>query len=135
MGGLWGPLGERWVVRGELWGSKMSHHVTGQVGQMVAGGCLRGWPIRWQPSRRGRGFDAEFRIFLADLGELGVNGVELGGDSHYARDSGADNGEDCAFAGGYGLECVRGEVLNQVGVQLKAFSGLGEEFCKEGERG
>jgi len=80
-------------------------------------------------------FDAEFLIFLADIGELGVNWVQLGGDGHYSRDGGAENGEDGAFTGGDGLECVRGEVLNQVGVQLKAVSGLGEDFCQEGERG
>jgi len=80
-------------------------------------------------------FDAEFLIFFADFRELGVDGVQLGGDGHYARDGGAENGEDGAFAGGYGLKCVRGEVLNQVKVQLKAVSGRGEDLCQEGERG
>jgi len=57
----------------------------------------------------------------------------LGGDSHYARDGSVEDGEDGAFAGGYGLECVRGEVLNQVTVQLKAVSGHGESFRQEGK--
>ena len=61
---------------------------------------------------------AELLIFLADLRELGVDEVQLGGDGQYASDSGADDGEDGAFAGGYGLDCVRGEVLKQVRVQL-----------------
>jgi len=76
--------------------------------------------------------DAEFLIFLADFRALGADGVQLGGDAHNARDGGAENGEDGAFAGGYSLKCVRGEVLDQVGVQLKAVSGLGEDLCQEG---
>ena len=35
----------------------------------------------------------------------------------------------------YLLECVGGVVLNQVGIQLKAVPGLGEDCCQEGERG
>ena len=63
-------------------------------------------------------------IFLADFRELGVDGAQLGGDGHYARDGGADNGEDGPLACRYGLECVRGEVLDQVRVQLEAVSGF-----------
>ena len=52
-------------------------------------------------------FDTELLVFLADLRELVTDGIQLGGDSHYARDGGAKNGEDGPFASGYGLECVR----------------------------
>ena len=68
-------------------------------------------------------FAAEPLVFLADLRELGIDGIQLGGDGHYARDGGAKNGEDGPFASGYCLECVRGEVLDQVAVQLEAVSG------------
>jgi len=80
-------------------------------------------------------FDAEFLIFLADFRELGVERVQLGGVGHYARDGGAENREGGAFGGCYGLKYVRGEVLNQVRVQLKALSSLSEDLCQEGERG
>jgi len=39
-------------------------------------------------------------ISLADFRELGVDGVQQGGDSHHAGDGGAENGEDGAFPGG-----------------------------------
>ena len=61
-------------------------------------------------------FGAEFLIFLAEFRELGLDGVKLGGDGHYARDGGAENGDDGPLAYRYGLEGVRGEVLNQDGV-------------------
>ena len=80
-------------------------------------------------------FDAEFLILPAGFRALGVDGVPFSGDGHYARDGGAENGEDGAFAGGYGLKCVRGEVLKQVRVQLEALSGLGDDLCEEGEGG
>jgi len=39
---------------------------------------------------------AKLLISLVDLRELGVDGVQLGGDGHYARlgDDGAENGEN-----------------------------------------
>jgi len=43
-------------------------------------------------------------------------------DGHYAGDGGAEDGEAGPFACGYGLESERGEVLDQVGVQLEAVS-------------
>jgi len=71
---------------------------------------------------------AQVLILLGDLRELGCDRIQLGGDSHYARDGGTGDRDDGDFAGGYGLECVSGEVLNQVGVQLKAVSGVCETF-------
>jgi len=59
----------------------------------------------------------------------------LGGDDHYARDYCTEDGEDRLFTSGSGLEWMRGEVLHQVGVHLKAVPGLGEDFCKKGKRG
>jgi len=70
-----------------------------------------------------------------DLRELGGDGVQLGSDSCYARPFGTEDVEDRACAGGYCLECLRGEVLNQVGVHLKAVPGRGEDSRQEGERG
>ena len=67
-------------------------------------------------------------VFLADLGELGGDGFQFGGDRHRARNGGAEDGEDGAFTGGYCLECGRGEVLKHVGVQLEAVPGVGETF-------
>ena len=61
-------------------------------------------------------FDAEFLVFLADFGKLGVDGVQLGGDGNYARDGCTEDGEDGTFTGSDGLEWVRGKVLDQVGV-------------------
>jgi len=77
---------------------------------------------------------AKLLIFLADLRELGGDGVQLGGDSYYARDGGTEDREDGAFASSYGLEYVRGEVVNQVGVWLKAVPGLGENFRQKSQR-
>jgi len=78
---------------------------------------------------------AELMVFLADFDELGGDGFEWGGDDYYARDGGTPNGEDGAFTSDNGLECVRGEVLDQVGVQLKAVPGFREDYCQEGEGG
>ena len=78
---------------------------------------------------------AEILIVHADLGELGVDGVDMGGNSYYSRDGGTEDGEDGAFAGSYCLEWVRGEDLNQGGVELKAVPVLRENFRQEGERG
>ena len=54
-GGRWGGLGVWGGLRGELWGSWMTRDMTGHAGRIVAGGCLRGWLIRWRPSKTGRG--------------------------------------------------------------------------------
>jgi len=59
----------------------------------------------------------------------------LSGDGHDARNCGIEDGEDGSFTGGDGLERVRGEVLDQVWVQLKAIPGLGEDLSQEGEGG
>jgi len=50
--GAWvlsGPSGERWV-------SRLSHDVTGRVRRIGGVECRRALLIRWQPSRRDRGF-------------------------------------------------------------------------------
>jgi len=66
---------------------------------------------------------------------VGSDGVELGGDGHDARDSGAEDGGPGSFTSSHGLERVRGEVLDQVWVHLKAIPSLQDNFCQEGERG
>jgi len=80
-------------------------------------------------------FYAEVLAFLAYLSELVGDRVQLGGDGHYARDGGTEDGEDGAFAGSDGLEGLGGKVLHQVGVELEAVPGLVENFCQEGEGG
>ena len=78
---------------------------------------------------------AELPVFLANLSELGGDGVELGGDGYSARDGGTEDGEDGAFTSGDGLKRVRGEILDQVGVQLKAVPGFHEDICQEDKEG
>jgi len=78
---------------------------------------------------------AELLVFLTDIRELGDDGAGLGGNGNYARDRGAKEGNDRAFPSSHGLERVRGEILDQVGVQLEAVPDLGKDFCQEREGG
>ena len=78
---------------------------------------------------------AELLIFLADFRELGGDYIHPGGDSYYATDGGAEDGEDRAFAGRDGVESMGGAVLYKVGVELEAIPGFPENFCQEGEMG
>jgi len=55
---------------------------------------------------------AKLQIFLADFSEFGGDSVELGGDSNYARDGDADDGDGEALAARNGLKGKRGVVLD-----------------------
>jgi len=80
-------------------------------------------------------FGAEFHVFLADLSQLVGDGFELCGDGYYAGDTGTEYGKGGAITGRNGLEGVRGEILDEVRVELEAVPGLGKDFRQERERG
>ena len=77
----------------------------------------------------------ELLVFFSDFRELGGDCVYLSGDGHHAWDGGAENGGDGSCTGGDGLERARGQVFDQVWVQLEAVSGFGEDFSQEGKGG
>jgi len=78
---------------------------------------------------------AELLIVLVDFRELGIDGVDWGGDAHDARNRGAVNGDDGSFTSGNDLERLRGKLLDQVWVQLEAIPSLSKDFCQEGQGG
>jgi len=55
-------------------------------------------------------------VFHMDFGELGGDGVELGHNGHDVRDGSTSDRDDGPLPIRDGLDCIRGEVLDQVGV-------------------
>ena len=96
---------------------------------MEGSDVLMGCRFVGHPRGEGVKVGAELLVFLADFGELGGDGVELGRDSHYGRDCGTEDGEGGAFTCRDGLEGMRREVLDQVGVELATVPGLRKAFC------
>jgi len=80
-------------------------------------------------------FGAELQVVFPDFGELVGDGIERCDNGHYARDGGTENGEGAALTGHDGMDGVRGEILDKVGVELEAILGLREHLLHEGERG
>jgi len=72
---------------------------------------------------------------LRIFGKLVGDGGKLSGDGYYARNPGTADREGGAFTGRDGMEGVRGEVLDKVGVESEAIPGLRKYCCQEGEQG